>query len=171
MASIEVIQGDITKIVADAIVNAANAELVQGGGVCGAIFRAAGPEKLAAACRAIGTCATGSAVITPSFGITTARYIVHAVGPVYASVTPERARELLRSAYTGAIAVAADNGCRSIAFPAISTGVYGYPLDAACRVAVDACRDTERETGFKVMLVAFDARTADALRSACSHQD
>lgn len=165
-ARIEVVQGDITRITADAIVNAANGALAQGGGVCGAIFRAAGAAELAAACRAIGECATGNAVITPAFGIKTARFIVHAVGPVYAEYAPEKAAELLRGAYASALSVAAEKGCRSIAFPAISTGIYGYPLREACSEAVSVCAVEGARLGLAVKLVAFDDATANALREA-----
>lgn len=163
---IEVIQGDITRIPADAIVNAANSALAMGGGVCGAIFRAAGVVELTAACRAIGRCATGSAVITPAFGIGTAKYIVHAVGPVYVEHAPEQAARLLRSAYASALAVAAENGCTSIAFPAISTGIYGYPLQEACAEAVSVCATEGARLGLAVKLAAFDDVTASALRAA-----
>ena len=163
---VEVVQGDITRVAADAIVNAANTALAEGGGVCGAIFRAAGREQLSAACRAIGSCATGAAVITPAFDIATARFIIHAVGPVYASHAERDARRLLGSAYRSAIEIAAANGCASIAFPAISTGIYGYPLAEACAVAAEACRAGAAQTGLRVMLVAFDGETADCLRSA-----
>jgi O-acetyl-ADP-ribose deacetylase (regulator of RNase III) len=161
---VEVVQGDITSTEADAIVNAANSALKAGGGVCGAIFRAAGAEALTRACEAIGNCPTGEAVITPAFGIKTARTIVHAVGPVYSAYPPEKARDLLRSAYGAAIRLAAAQGCRSIAFPAISTGIYGYPLDEACREAVDVCRTEGTARGVTVKLVAFDASTAAELR-------
>lgn len=164
--SVEVIEGDITRIPADAIVNAANSGLAEGGGVCGAIFRAAGYEQLAEACRAIGSCATGAAVITPAFDIKTARYIVHAVGPVYSRYPEDEARRLLASTYRSAIDVAAANGCASIAFPAISTGIYGYPLSKAARVAAEACREGARTTGLRVLLVAFDQPTAYVLRTA-----
>ena len=163
---IEVVQGDITRIEADAIVNAANTDLAEGGGVCGAIFRAAGREELTAACRALAPCPTGSAVTTPAFGIATAKHIIHAVGPVYSSYEPEEARRLLGSAYRAAMDQAQANGCRTIAFPAISTGIYGYPLEEACRVAVAVCGQAAAETGIVVKLVAFDAGTADALRRA-----
>lgn len=165
-AAIDVVQGDITRVPADAIVNAANSALAMGGGVCGAIFRAAGVAELTAACRAIGGCATGSAVITPAFGIKTARFIVHAVGPVYAEHQPEKAAELLRGAYASALKVAAENGCRSIAFPAISTGIYGYPLREACAEAVSVCAAEGKRLGLSVKLVAFDDTTANALREA-----
>ena len=161
---ISIVQGDITTIEADAIVNAANAELAAGGGVCGAIFRAAGIAELTAACHALGRCPTGSAVITPAFAITTAKHIIHAVGPVYAAHTQTEARRLLRAAYASAIGVARDNGCRSIAFPAISTGIYGYPLEDACREAIDVCREQTAAGDIAVTLVAFDAATANCLR-------
>jgi O-acetyl-ADP-ribose deacetylase (regulator of RNase III) len=163
---IEVVVGDITKIPADAIVNAANSALAEGGGVCGAIFRAAGRTQLAEACRAIGGCRTGSAVITPAFAIATARYIIHAVGPVYASHSPREAEDLLRSAYATAIEVAHGKGCASVAFPAISTGIYGYPLLEACAIAVETCRAKAGPLRMKVTLAAFDERTAEALRAA-----
>jgi O-acetyl-ADP-ribose deacetylase len=163
---IEVVEGDITKVAADAIVNAANSGLAEGGGVCGAIFRAAGREKLAQACRAIGHCATGSAVITPAFGIATARYIIHAVGPVFASYDSDEARRLLRSAYRASIELAAAHGCKSLAFPAISTGIYGYPLEEACAEAADVCREMAASAGVTIKLVAFDRLTADCLRRA-----
>ncbi len=161
---VSVVQGDITTIKAEAIVNAANAALKAGGGVCGAIFRAAGADALSQACDAIGRCPTGEAVITPAFGIKSARYIIHAVGPVYSAYPPDKARDLLRSAYRAGIRLAVQNGCRSIAFPAISTGIYGYPLDEACREAADVCSSEAAAHGVTVTLVAFDAGTAAELR-------
>jgi O-acetyl-ADP-ribose deacetylase len=163
---VQVVVGDITTISADAIVNAANPELLAGGGVCGAIFRAAGASELAKACRAIGGCPTGQAVITPAFDIGSAKHIIHAVGPVYASYTPQEARRLLRQAYSAAIRLGAAHGCTSLAFPAISTGIYGYPLDEACREAVDVCAQEGAAAGISVQLVAFDPKTAGALRQA-----
>lgn len=136
---VEVFEGDVTRVRMGAIVNAANAELSKGGGVCGAIFRAAGVEELTKACRRIGGCKTGSAVLTPAFDFDSAHYIIHAVGPIYAQQSAEDARRLLRSSYRSAIELASQNGCSTIAFPAISTGVYGYPLEEACREAVDVC--------------------------------
>ena len=161
---VAVVQGDITAIEADAIVNAANSALEAGGGVCGAIFRAAGVDALSRACRAIGHCPTGQAVITPAFGIKTARHIIHAVGPVYSAHPPDEARELLRSAYRASIRLAKENGCQSIAFPAISTGIYGYPLDDACREAASVCSTEAAAHGLVIKLVAFDAITAAELR-------
>ena len=163
---VEVVQGDITKVPADAIVNAANSALAEGTGVCGAIFRAAGQRELAEACKAIGGCPTGQAVVTPAFSIATARYIVHAVGPIYDRYGPDEARTLLRQAYESAIRAARDAGCASVAIPAISTGVYGYPLAEACREAAEVCLDEARETGLAITLVAFDSHTAQLLRAA-----
>ncbi len=159
-----VIQGDLTQVEADAIVNAANGALAAGGGVCGAIFRAAGVDELTAACRAIGECPAGSAVITPAFGIKTAKHIIHAVGPVYSEYDPAEARRLLAAAYAQSIRLAAENGCASIAFPAISTGIYGYPLEEACRTAVEVCRTNGAAARLDIKLVAFDTITANCLR-------
>ena len=166
--ALEVIEDVITRVKVDAIVNAANTLLRAGGGVCGAIFRAAGREKLTAACDAIGGCPTGSAVLTPAFDIPTARYIIHAVGPIYGDHTADQARRLLRSAYTSAVQLAFENGCKSVAFPAISTGIYGYPLEGACKEAVDVCWTEVRRTGVGIKLVAFDSKTADYLRRQLS---
>lgn len=129
----EIVVGDITQIGVDAIVNAANEALAPGGGVCGAIFRAAGPQ-LVAACRAVAPCPTGEARITPGFEAK-ARWIVHAVGPVWRG-GDRREAELLASAYRASLELAEDAGAVSIAFPAISTGIYGYPRDPAAHVAV-----------------------------------
>jgi O-acetyl-ADP-ribose deacetylase (regulator of RNase III) len=129
---------DITTLDTDAIVNAANESLAPGGGVCGAIHRAAGPE-LARACAAIGGCPTGQARITPGFRLP-ASFVIHAVGPVWRGGNEGEA-ELLASAYHSSMQLAVENGVRSIAFPAISTGIYGYPLEEATRVAVSAVRD------------------------------
>ncbi|MGQ9887972.1 MAG: O-acetyl-ADP-ribose deacetylase [Aggregatilineales bacterium] len=132
---LELVQGDITQQDTDAIVNAANSSLLGGGGVDGAIHRAAGPELLAAT-RLLGGCPTGEARITPGFKLK-ARYVIHAVGPVYrrgdASVPA-----LLASAYTSSLALAVENGLETIAFPSISTGAYGYPLNEAAPVALNA---------------------------------
>jgi O-acetyl-ADP-ribose deacetylase len=162
---LEVAQGDITAETVDAIVNAANEQLARGGGVCGAIFAAAGRE-LDAACAARGGCRTGDAKATPGFALP-ARWIIHAVGPVWHGGDAGEP-ELLASAYRRSLAVADEIGARSVAFPAISTGIYGYPLDAATEVAVRAVRQADSAVEL-VRFVCFDNRTRaayDALLSS-----
>ena len=139
MSMIEIRKIDITKLDADAIVNAANEGLWAGGGVCGAIFKAAGHEPLQAACQKLGHCDTGSAVITPGFKLK-AKYIIHAVGPRWSGGSSDEPK-LLYGAYRRALELAAENGCQSIGFPLISSGVFGYPADQAWRVALRACAD------------------------------
>lgn len=146
--------GDITTEHVDAIVNAANARLTRGGGVCGAIFAAAGPE-LDAACAAIGGCATGDAVLTPGFRLP-ARFVVHTVGPVWRGGR-DGEPELLARCYRRSLEVAGAAGAASIAFPAISTGIFGYPSDAAAEIAVATTRS--HAGALDVRLVAFDDET------------
>jgi O-acetyl-ADP-ribose deacetylase len=163
---IRVWRGDITTLAVDAIVNAANDGLRRGGGVCGAIFAAAGP-RLDEACDAIGHCATGDAVVTAGFDLP-ARFVVHAVGPVWHGGTHGEP-DLLASCYRRSVEVAAAAGARSIAFPAISTGIYGYPPDAAAQVAVSTLRSLIDASGTaaldEVVLVAFDTATEARYRS------
>lgn len=156
---IEIIQGDITRLEVDAIVNAANSRLRGGGGVDGAIHRAAGPELLAYLRRFDG-CPTGSAVLTPAFDLK-ARFVIHAVGPVYGD--PDHAK-LLASAYETSFRLARDEGSiRSIAFPAISTGVYGYPKEAAARIAL--ARMGANEAHFeRIVACLFDDESAAIYR-------
>jgi O-acetyl-ADP-ribose deacetylase (regulator of RNase III) len=157
-------RGDITTVATDAIVNAANTSLLGGGGVDGAIHRAAGPELLAE-CRSQGGCPTGSAKITKGYNLP-ARFVIHAVGPVYSGGTAGEA-ELLAGCYRTAMELAVENGCRSIAFPAISCGIYGYPLHDAARIALAEVVDFLRHDTVieQAVFVLFNQPTYDAFRN------
>ena len=164
-AVIELVSGDITRQEVEAIVNAANSGLMGGGGVDGAIHRAGGPAILEE-CKAIvarqGGCPTGGAVITGG-GKLKARYVIHAVGPRYGR-NPAKEAELLKSAHRESIRLAAENGCASVAFPAISTGAYGYPLEEAAPVALRAVRDALAAAP-SIRLVRFVLLGDEALRA------
>ena len=155
-----IVRQDITKMEVDAIVNAANTELLKGGGVCGAIFRAAGASDMQAACDKLAPIRTGDAVITPGFKLP-AKYVIHAAGPVYRSREKEKCEARLRSAYVNALKRAVENGCTSVAFPLISSGIFGYPKEEALKVATSVIReflDGLKDDDMDVILVIYDKR-------------
>jgi O-acetyl-ADP-ribose deacetylase (regulator of RNase III) len=163
MGTIRIVVGDITKLEVEAIVNAANSSLMGGGGVDGAIHRAAGPE-LKEACRPLGGCPTGDARITPGFRLP-ARWVIHTVGPVWHGGDSGEAN-LLRSCYDRSFALAREKGVRTIAFPSISTGAYGYPKRAAAGIALDAMR--EQRAAFDEMIACcFSDEDAAIYRELC----
>ncbi|MDA0225393.1 MAG: O-acetyl-ADP-ribose deacetylase [Proteobacteria bacterium] len=157
MAGLRALQTDITTLTVDAIVNAANASLLGGGGVDGAIHRAAGPALLEA-CRALGGCPTGESRITDGFGLP-ARWVIHTVGPIWRGGGHNEAR-LLAACYRSALALAATQGCTSVAFPCISTGVYAYPPGPAADIAVRTVREATAAPGpvREVLFVCFSSR-------------
>jgi O-acetyl-ADP-ribose deacetylase (regulator of RNase III) len=164
-ARLRVWEGNIVTLAVDAIVNAANAALAGGGGVDGAIHRAAGPELLKT-CLALGGCPTGDARITPGFRLP-ARHVIHAVGPVWRGGGAGEP-DLLKRCYVRSLELAREHGLATVAFAAISTGVYGYPMDAAARVATRAVSEflAASDLPREVVLVAYDVRAARALRDA-----
>ncbi len=166
---IETWRGDITSLDVDVIVNAANSRLRPGGGVCGAIHAAAGPG-LADECREVGPVATGDAAATGGHDLT-ARWVVHAVGPIWGEASDAESVELLASAYRRSVEVADGLGATSIAFPAISTGIYGFPAGLAARTAVDALRACKPASVQRCVLVAFDDATLRRLDDALAAGD
>ncbi len=164
MGTIEIIRGDITTMEVDALVNAANSSLRGGGGVDGAIHRAAGPQLLHA-CIPLGGCATGDAKITEGFNLP-AKYVIHTVGPIWRGGANNEA-ELLASCYQRSLALAEEYQLQSIAFPAVSCGVYGYPIEDACEIAYKTVYDhVQNGSGLSVYFVCFNNEIYDALQRA-----
>jgi O-acetyl-ADP-ribose deacetylase (regulator of RNase III) len=172
-ARIQIVEGDITRLAVDAIVNAANEGLTDGGGVNGAIHRAAGPG-LDEECRRIGGCPTGEARITGGYDLR-ARWVIHTVGPVWQGGQRGEA-DLLASCYRSSLALASEHGVRTIAFPLLSTGVFGYPFEAAVRVALESIEESLRERRDsieRVVVVAFGSEAYErclAISQTLGHQ-
>ena len=162
MPTLKIVQADITTLGVDAIVNAANSSLLGGGGVDGAIHRAAGPALLAY-CRTLGGCATGEAKLSPGFDLT-AKYVIHTVGPIWQG-GHNHEPELLQRCYQNSLQLAEEHSFDSIAFPAISTGVYGYPKASACKIAVDTVGAWQAAHPQQVWFTCFDTPTYELYKS------
>ncbi|NLJ59162.1 MAG: macro domain-containing protein [Tissierellia bacterium] len=156
---LEIIRKDITKMEVDAIVNAANSHLKMGGGVCGAIFKAAGTKELQEECDTIGKCDVGEAIITKGYNLP-AKHIIHTVGPVWEG-GEKGEEELLRNCYINSLKLAKDNNIKSIAFPLISSGIFGYPKEEALRVAVSSIKDFLLENEMTVYMLVFDKEAVE----------
>jgi O-acetyl-ADP-ribose deacetylase (regulator of RNase III) len=158
--SLKLIDEDISKLDVDVIVNAANRDLLMGGGVCGVIFRAAGPEKLQNACDKLSPINTSESVITPAFNLK-AKYIIHTAGPIYKDGN-QGEEKLLRNSYLSALELAKKHSCKSIAFPLISAGIYGYPkkeaIEIACRAILDFLKENE---DMEVYLILFNSNPSE----------
>ena len=161
---LKILSADITRLKVDAIVNAANVQLAAGGGVCGAIFRAAGRRELQAACDKLAPIQTGEAVITPGFNLL-AKFIIHTAGPIWRGGRFGE-ENLLRACYTNSLKLAAENNLRSIAFPLISSGIYGYPPPEAFKVAVKAIKDFLNQNDLEVFLTVLDKSLLDSAAQA-----
>ncbi|MBQ6005236.1 MAG: macro domain-containing protein [Selenomonadaceae bacterium] len=160
--ALKILSADITRLEVDAIVNAANTQLAAGGGVCGAIFRAAGYSQLQAACDKLSPIQTGEAVITSGFNLP-AKFIIHTAGPIWRGGNFGE-ENLLRNCYTNSLKLAAENNLQSVAFPLISSGIYGYPPRDALKVAVQAIKDFLAEKDLEVILTVLDKSLLDSLQ-------
>jgi O-acetyl-ADP-ribose deacetylase (regulator of RNase III) len=169
-AKMEIVQGDITRMAVDAIVNAANTSLLGGGGVDGAIHRAAGPQLLEE-CRGLGGCPTGEARITRGYDLP-AKHVIHTVGPVWHG-GDRGEEELLANCYRNSLRLAVDNGLETIAFPSISTGVYRFPIERACRIALHEVQEflAKKTSVTKTLFVCFSESDAQIYRQALQELD